>query len=82
MKSFFHEGACASLDFRAIDAIETLTGEADDTIPSASLWGRRLGIIGKVLWGLMRKHHPDSTLDEAAGLMFSTRGVNASRGWR
>lgn len=58
-------------NFRAIDAIETLTGESMDAVAREVLSGEpRLSVTGKVLWGMLREHHSDATLDEAAGLMF------------
>jgi hypothetical protein len=58
-------------NFRAIDAIETLTGEQMDAVAREVLSGEpRLSVTGKVLWGLLREQHSDATLDQAAGLMF------------
>lgn len=58
------------LNFRAIDVIEDLT---EMTMPEILpvLLGQNppYALSGKVLYGLMREHHPETTLDEVAGLM-------------
>lgn len=84
LKPFYNEEAVAVgdetyrlvLNFRAIDATETLLGYA---FPKAlSLLSRDdtpLNVAGKFLWGLMREHHPEVTLDQAAGLMFGETGL-------
>jgi hypothetical protein len=61
-----------AINFRALTAIEGLAEQGMDDILPAVLGGRApLNLIGKVLWGLMREHHPESTLDDAGGLMLS-----------
>lgn len=69
-----------AIDFRAIDTIEHIVGDGGqitsmplvvsmlfaDPIP--------LSVSGKVLWALLRRHHEQVTLDEAAGLMFGPHG--------
>jgi hypothetical protein len=61
-----------AINFRALGAIETLVEKGMDEILPAILTGNaHLNVIGKVLWGLLREHHPESTLDDAAGLMFN-----------
>jgi hypothetical protein len=66
------------LNFRAIDAIESLLGEPFDSVLE-ELGGerQRLGLAGKVLWGLLREHHGALSLDHAAALMFGEAGVAA-----
>jgi hypothetical protein len=60
-----------AINFRALDAIETLSEQRmDDILPSVLTGTAKLGLLGKVLWGLLREHHPETTLDNAAGLMF------------
>ena len=60
-----------AINFRALTAIEGLAERGmDDLLPALLTGTAPLNVIGKVLWGLMREHHPDSTLDDAAGLMF------------
>lgn len=69
-----------AIDFRAIDVIEHLAGEAGSITPMPEVVALLfadpppLSIAGKVLWGLLRRHHEDITLDQAAGLMFSEHG--------
>jgi hypothetical protein len=64
-----------AIDFRAIDIIEGLTGEPMPTV-LAQLFAQppSISLSGKVLWALLRRHHEETTLDEAAGLMFSDHG--------
>jgi hypothetical protein len=61
------------INFRTLDAIESLTGKDFDSI-LAQLGGKRvpLSLQAKLVWGLLREHHAEVTLDEAMGL---TRGV-------
>jgi hypothetical protein len=60
-----------AINFRALGAIETLVEDRMDNIVLAVLTGAApLNVLGKVLWGLMREHHPETGLDDAAGLMF------------
>ena len=58
------------LNFRTLDAIEGLTGlPMPSILPELASNSLGYGLIGKILWGLMREHHPEVTLDQAAGLM-------------
>jgi hypothetical protein len=60
------------LNFRALDAIESETQRPFDTIlgqlttrgavPPTSL-------VSRVVWGLLRQHHADVDIDQAAGLV-------------
>lgn len=77
MKSFYHEGQVEVegetlhlvCNFRAIDVIESVTGEKmTDILPQ--LVDPPLSLVGKVLWGLLREKHEGVTLDEAAGVAF------------
>jgi len=79
---FYHEVAVAyegetlrlALDFLALDAIESATDRSFDGIlrelttpnvePTTSL-------LSKVVWGLLRQHHPDITLDQVPTLLYS-----------
>lgn len=69
-----------AIDFRALDTIEHIVGEDGGITPMpivvSMLFGNPppLSVSGKVLWALLRRHHPDATLDEAAGLMFGEHG--------
>jgi hypothetical protein len=57
------------MNMRTIDATEAIVGS---TMPGVI--GKLLSkdppmaLSGKVLWGLLRQHHPEVTLDEALGL--------------
>lgn len=63
-----------AINFRALGAIETLTERGmDELLPSLLGGNAQTNVIGKVIWGLMREHHPESTLDDAAGLMFDKK---------
>jgi hypothetical protein len=69
-----------AINMRALTAIEGLTEMGMDSVLPQILTGTApLNVIGKVLWGLMREHHPESSLDDAAGLMFD-KGTNAPVG--
>lgn len=69
------------LNFRTIDAIEGLVGSPMPAIlPEIVTGSAGFSLVGKVLWGLLREHHPDVTLDQAAGLMFSDEKVAAEIG--
>lgn len=84
LKPFYNEQTVAVgedcyrlvLDFRAIDAIEGLTGVSfNSTLEEITGEAAKLGSVGRVLWGLLREHHPEVTLDQAASLMFGDTGV-------
>lgn len=87
LKAFYNEEAVQVdgetyrlvINFRAIDATESLLGGVpfNDVLEELSSGKQRLGVIGKVLWGMLREHHPDVTLDQAASLMFGETGVAA-----
>lgn len=65
------------VNFGMIDATESLTNRGFDEILAELLTVSpppRMGTIGRVLWGLLREHHPKVTLEEAAGLMFGDTG--------
>lgn len=69
-----------AIDFRVIDVIEHLVGEAGSITPmpevTAMLFADPppLSVCGKVLWALLRRHHDDVSLDQCAGLMFGEHG--------
>jgi hypothetical protein len=58
------------LNFRTIDATESvLGGRAYDEIIEELVCGQpAVGTQTRVVWGLLREHHPDVTLDQAATL--------------
>jgi hypothetical protein len=84
LKPFCHEQAVVIdgetlrlvLDFRAIDATEQLLGKGYDAIldelqkPEATL-----GFQGKVLWGLLREHHPELSFDQILTLQMGENGL-------
>ncbi len=62
------------LNFRAIDVIESVTGEnMSDIIPQLS--NPPMSLVGKVLWGMLREKHEGVTLDQAAGAGFGPDGA-------
>ena len=62
------------LNFRAIDVIESVTGEKmTDILPQ--LVNPSHSLVGKVLWGLLREKHEGVTLDQAAGVGFGPDGA-------
>lgn len=77
MRSFYHEGQVEVegetlhlvCNFRAIDVIESVTGESMDAI-LPKLAQSNYSLAAKVLWGLLREKHEGITLDEAAGVAF------------
>jgi hypothetical protein len=61
-------------NFRAIDVIESVTGEKmTDILPQ--LIDPPMSLIGKVLWGMLREKHEGVTLDQAAGVGFGPDGA-------
>lgn len=64
------------INFRAIDATEQLVGMGYDSIltevqsPAAPV-----GLTGKVLWGLLREHHSELSLDQVLTLQFGENGL-------
>lgn len=59
------------LNFRAIDATEGLTGLTMPNIVRLMLKGDPpLALGAKVLWGMLREHHAELTLDEIMQLTF------------
>lgn len=81
MRSFYHEGQVEVegetlhlvCNFRAIDCIESVTGEKMSDI-LLQLADPPHALAGKVLWGLLREKHEGVTLDEAAGAGFGPEG--------
>lgn len=60
------------LDFRAITIMEGSLQSDMPTIVANFRSGRpQLSVLGQMLWAILREHHPEVTLDQAAGLMFS-----------
>ncbi|KQM88658.1 hypothetical protein ASE67_02645 [Sphingomonas sp. Leaf23] len=66
------------INFAALDAVESLTGRAFDRI-LADFTKKdaepQLSLQGKVVWGLLRQHHPEITLDQVAALLFGPTGA-------
>lgn len=68
------------INFAALDAVESLTGRGfdrvlaeftgGDTAPGVPAPEPGVALQGKVVWGLLRQHHPDISLDQVAGLLF------------
>lgn len=84
LKPFYNEEAVTVdgeayrlvINFGAIDAIESITGRSFNVIlEELAAEDQKLGLVGKVLWGLLREHHADLTLDHAASLMFGETGI-------
>lgn len=82
MRPFYHEGSVEVdgetlhlvCNFRAIDVIESITGETmDEVLPQLAAPSHSLA--GKVLWAMLREKHEGVTLDEAAGLAFGPSGA-------
>ena len=81
MKSFYHEGQVEVdgetlhlvCNFRAIDCIESLTGQNMSDILS-QLVDPPHALVGKVTWGLLREKHEGVTLDQAMHVAFGPEG--------
>jgi hypothetical protein len=82
MRSFYNEASVEVegepltlvLNFRAIDVIESITGEKMTDI-LGQLASPPMALVGKVLWALLREKHEGVTLDEAAGVGFGPDGT-------
>lgn len=77
MRSFYNEGHVnigdgeqlhLVLDFRAIDIIESLTGQSMDQI-LPQLASPTHSLVTKVLWAMLREKHEGVTLDQAMGVV-------------
>lgn len=84
LKPFHHEQSVVidgealtlTINFRAIDATEQLLGRGyDEIIDEIQQPSAPVGLTGKVLWGLLREHHPDLSLDQILTLQFGDNGV-------
>ena len=62
------------LNFRALDCIESLTGENMPALLPQLVQDPPYALVGKVLWALLREKHEGVTLDEAAGAAFGPEG--------
>lgn len=80
LHAFYHEEAVKvgeealrlTLDFRALDAIESHTGRAfDDVLRQLTASGTAPphSLAARVVWGLLRTHHPEIDIDQAMGLV-------------
>jgi hypothetical protein len=64
------------INFLAIDATEQLVGLDYDTIlAELQKEGALTGLTVKVLWGLLRQHHSDLSLDQVATLIRGEAGL-------
>lgn len=60
-----------AVDFLALDAIEDATGRKMPEIVRAMMSGTsQISVTTKVLWGLLLRHHPEATTEDAASLIF------------
>lgn len=65
-----------AINFKAIDATERLLGRDYASIldelqePSCPI-----GTTGGVVWGLLREHHPEMSIDQAATLCFGVHSI-------
>lgn len=64
------------INFRAMDATESLVGRNyDEVLKEMAAGDPPLSLQGKVVWGLLREHHPDLSLDHAMTLLFGEPSV-------
>jgi len=83
-EAFFHEQQVAvggetitlAINFRAIDATEQLIGRNyDEILKELQKDESPVSLKGKVIWGLLREHHPEYNLDHILPLMRGEVGV-------
>jgi hypothetical protein len=68
-----------AIDFGVLDHAEVLTGWDMPEIMEALASARPpVGVTGKLLFALLRRHHGQMTLDETAGLMLNRGAVRAA----
>jgi len=60
------------LDFRAIDVIESLTGQTMDVILKG-LFNPPHSLAAKMLWAMLREKHDGVSLDEAMGVVADSK---------
>lgn len=82
---FYHEQQVTTVDgeeltlainFRAIDATEQLVKRGyDEILEDLQKDNGMVGLKGKVIWGLLREHHPEYSLDHTLPLMRGENGV-------
>jgi len=58
-----------SIDFAVINKLEGLLNKGMDELLGELVTSA--SVMGKFLWAMTREHHPDLTLDQVAGIMFS-----------
>lgn len=58
------------INFKAIDATEQLSGrDFDSILDELQSKDCRAGTMGRAVWGLLREHHPEVTIDETMSLL-------------
>lgn len=84
LQAFYHEATVEAgeetlrltIDFAALDAIEGLTGKPFDASLQEMLGGAApMALQARVVWGLLRRHHPEVSLDQATSLLFGDTGA-------
>lgn len=74
------ESLTLAIDFKTIDVVEHIAGRDGQIIQFPVVVSMLyadpppLSTSGKLLWALLRRHHEEITMDQAAGLMFSEHG--------
>jgi hypothetical protein len=64
------------INFRAIDATEQLLKCGyDEILADIQRPNAPVGLMGKVLWGLLREHHSDLSLDQVLTLSMGQNGL-------
>lgn len=84
-KPFYHkqlveidgEKITLAINFKAIDATEQLSGrDYDDILKELQEENCRTGTMGRAVWGFLREHHPEFTLDQSLAIIAgSVNGV-------
>lgn len=70
------ETLCLAINFHAIDATEKILDRGyDELLEEIQQPHAKIGVTAPVLWGLLREHHRELTLDHATSLLFGETGV-------
>lgn len=84
LQAFYHEAPVQvgddtlrlTLDFGAMDAIEGQAGRPFDAIvKDLTEQTATMSLQARVVWGLLRRHHPEISLEQAASLLFGNQGA-------
>lgn len=66
---FGGESLTLAIDFRTIDLIEESVGESMPAVMAKLSGDPPTGVAAKIVWAMLRRHHPDLKLDLVGALM-------------